>query len=151
MAMVVTILSPILLLFPCVHLLMPYKKRKELRERQVKRGKEEKNVVGVFRQEWFQDPCLVPILVNKELVVSLAIVPLGRLVVNITFRFWGHNEAYESNHFLEQKRKMMTKTTPTSTTNKGEEAKGGCVLCSFQFSFVVGPFFLCFCQAQKAF
>jgi hypothetical protein len=32
---------------------MPYKKRKELRERQVKRGKEEKNVVGVFWQEWF--------------------------------------------------------------------------------------------------
>jgi hypothetical protein len=49
MAMVVTVLSSILPLFPYAHLLMPHKKRKELKERQVKRDKEEKNVVGAFR------------------------------------------------------------------------------------------------------
>jgi hypothetical protein len=41
-----------------------------LRERQVKRDKEEKNVMGVFMQEGFQDPCLVPILVKRGTVVS---------------------------------------------------------------------------------
>ncbi len=48
-AMVVIVLSSILPLFPYAHLLMSHKKRRELKERQVKRDKEEKNVVGVFR------------------------------------------------------------------------------------------------------
>jgi hypothetical protein len=55
-------------------------------------------------------------------IQRLVIVLLG-LLVSLAFRFWGHNEAYESNHFVEQKRKMMTKTTPTSTSNKTTKVK----------------------------
>jgi hypothetical protein len=66
-------------------------------------------------------------------IQRLVIVPLG-LVVSLAFRFCGHNEPYESNHFLEQKRKMMTKTNTNinkQQNNKGEDAKGGWVLCFF--------------------
>jgi hypothetical protein len=55
-------------------------------------------------------------------IQRLVIVPLG-LVVSLAFRFCGHSKLYESNHFLEQKRKMMTKTTPTSTSNKTTKVK----------------------------
>jgi len=87
----------------------------------------EKFIMGHLRKrkEWFQDPCLISILV--------------KLVVNLVFKFWGHDKVYESNHFLEQMKRRKMKTTPTSTNNKSTKVKrprdGG-------FCFVVGPFFL---------
>jgi hypothetical protein len=36
----------------------------------------------------------------------LVLIPLEGLVVSLVFRFWGHNGAYERNHFLEQRRRV---------------------------------------------
>jgi hypothetical protein len=74
------------------------------------------------------------------------------LLVGLIFGFWGHDKSCESNHFLEQRRMMMT-TTPTSTCNKTMKVKrpregGNCVIKLF----CVGGFFffhLHFYQAQK--
>jgi len=40
------------------------------------------------------------------------------LVVSLVFKFWGHDGAYENNHFLEQTKRMMTITTLTIIGNK---------------------------------
>jgi len=34
---------------------------------------------------------------------SLVLIPLGRLAVSLVFIFWGHNWAYENNHFFGSK------------------------------------------------
>jgi hypothetical protein len=66
------------------------------------------------------------------------------LAVSLVSRFWGHDGAYESNHFLEQRRRMMTITT--STCNKTMKVKrpreGGFCVIIFGFYFVVCLFFL---------
>jgi hypothetical protein len=54
--------------------------------------------------------------IRSRLVVSLVVVPIG-LVVSLVSRFWGHGGTYESNHFLGQRRMMMT-TTLASTCNQ---------------------------------
>jgi hypothetical protein len=68
------------------------------------------------------------------------------LVVCLVFRFWGHVGAYESNHFLEQTRRMMTITTLTSINKKTMKVKrpreGGFCVILFVFYFVVGLFLI---------
>jgi hypothetical protein len=78
------------------------------------------------RKERFQDPCSVPISIRKGRVVSLVVVSLG-LVVSLFSKFWGHGEAYESNHFLEQRRRMMTITLASTSNKITKVAKGGWV------------------------
>ncbi len=72
------------------------------------------------------------------LVGSPIIVPLGGLVVNLFSRFSWHGGTYESNHFLEQRRRIMMITTPISTCNTTTKVKrpreDG--FCGFCFSFV---------------
>ncbi len=96
------------------------------------------------KKERFQDPCSVPISIRKGRVVSLVVVPLG-LVVNLDSKFCGHSKTYESNHFLEQRRRMMTTMSQASTSNKITKVKrsrevGFCIFF-FGFCFVLGPFF----------
>jgi len=79
-----------------------------------------------------------------------------RLVISLIFRFWGHDQANESNHFLEQRRRMMMITTLASTCNKTIKVKrpreGGFCVILFGFYFVVGLFFpICLCQPHKFF
>jgi len=101
--------------------------------------KKEKRVLG---------PMFNSSLVKRGLVVSLIVVPL-KYDVNLISGFWGHDKSYESNHFLEQRRMMMT-TTPTSTCNKTMKVKrpregGFCVIklfCGgffFSFAFLSSP------------
>jgi hypothetical protein len=49
---------------------------------------------------------------RNGVVVNLVTISF-RLVVNLVSRFWGLNGTYESNHFLEQTRRMTMTTTPT--------------------------------------
>jgi hypothetical protein len=53
------------------------------------------------RKKGSWDPCSIPILVIRALIVGLITIPL-QLVVSLVSRFWGHIGAYENNHFLEQ-------------------------------------------------
>jgi hypothetical protein len=73
----------------------------------------------------------------KRLVLIL--VPLRGLAVSLVFRFWGHKGAYESNHFLEQRRRMMMTLTLVSIGNKTTKVKrprkGG--FCVFFLGFVL--------------
>ncbi len=75
----------------------------------------------------------------------------------ILFRFSWHDETYENNHFLEQRKKIMTTTSLASTSNnttkvKRLREKGFYVFCFFCFGFVLWwVLFLCFCQAYKFF
>jgi hypothetical protein len=56
--------------------------------------------------------------IKRGLVGNPVVFPLGGLVVNILSRFSWHNGAYENNHFLEQRKRLMTITALTSTCNK---------------------------------
>jgi hypothetical protein len=125
---------PIVNSFPYVQWLTPCKKKKES-----KLGKERqsgKNCSGALkkRKERFQDPCSIPILVRRG------------LVVNLVSKFWGHDEAYESNHFLEQmrRRRMTTTSTSNKTTKVKRPREGG-------FCFVVGLFFFMFLSSPKTY
>jgi hypothetical protein len=51
------------------------------------------------KKEGSWDPCSIPILVIKGLIVGLITIPLG-LVVSLVYRFWGHISAYENNYFF---------------------------------------------------
>ncbi len=54
---------------------------------------------------------------------SLITTPLRGLLVNLFFRFSWHGGTYESNHFLEQRRRIVTTIAPTSTSNKMTKMK----------------------------
>jgi hypothetical protein len=129
--------------FTCYH----HAKRTK-RERQIKRDKEEKFVIGGIHEKGKRGS--YSILVKRGLVGSPIVVPLGGLVVNILSRFGRHNGAYESNHFVEERRRIVTTTTLTSIGNKTTKVKrlregGFCVFCFvFGFCFVVGLFFCIF-------
>jgi hypothetical protein len=56
-------------------------------------------------------------------VGSLITTTLRGLVVNLLSRFSWHGGTYESNHFLEQRRRIVTIATTTSTNNKTTKVK----------------------------
>ncbi len=85
----------------------------------------------------------------------LVLIPLEGLVVSLVFRFWGHNGAYERNHFLEQRRRVTMTSTLVSIGNKTTKVKRPrkgqfCVFC-LGFCFVVSPFFYIFVKPIKFF
>jgi hypothetical protein len=41
----------------------------------------------------FEDPCLVPISIEKGLVVNPIAILVGGLVISLVFRFWRHLKA----------------------------------------------------------
>jgi hypothetical protein len=98
----------------------------------------------------------VPIPIRRGWVVNLVVVPLG-LVESLDSKFWGHDEAYESNHFLEQRKRRMTTTPLASIGNKSTKVKrpkkgGFCFVFFFGFCFVLSPFFLfMFLSSSKSF
>jgi hypothetical protein len=96
------------------------------------------------------------ISVKRVLVGSPVAIPLGRLVINFLSRFSGHGGAYESNHFLEQRRRIVMTTVPTSTSNKAMKLKRlkECGFCAFCFSFIWvlfcgGSFFFTFLPSPE--
>ncbi len=76
------------------------------------------------------------------------LIPLGGLTVSLDFRFWGHNKAYESNHFLEQRRRMTMTSTLVSIGNKTTRVKR---LRKGGFCFVMSSFFYIFVKSIKFF
>ncbi len=114
MVVVIIILLPLLSLLPWAHLLAPCKNK---RERKInEKGQKGKTCSQGFlrkRKEGFQ------FRFNKRgLVGSLVVVPLGGLIVNLLSRFSWHDGAYQNDHFLEQRKRIMTIVAPTSTCNK---------------------------------
>jgi len=85
----------------------------------------------------------------------LVLIQLEGLVVSLVFRFWGHSVAYESNHFLEQRRRMTMPSTLVSIGNKTTKVKrprkGWFCVFFFGFCFVVSPFFYIFVKPTKFF
>jgi hypothetical protein len=85
----------------------------------------------------------------------LVLIQLEGLVVSLVFRFWGHSVAYESNHFLEQRRRMTMPSTLVSIGNKTTKVKrprkGWFCVFLFWVLFCGESFFLYFCQAHKVF
>jgi len=128
------------------------------RKKQVKRDKKEKIVIGGTQEKgnWGS----YSILVKRGLVGSSNVFPLGGLVIYLFSRFGRHNGAYESNYFLEQRRRIVMTMILISTNNKTMKMKrlreGGfvcvCVcVCVLRFCFVMGPFFLTFLSSPKSF
>jgi hypothetical protein len=76
-------------------------------------------------------------------VGSLITTPLRGLVVNILSRFSWHGGTHESNHFWEQRMKIVMTVAPTSTSKKTTKVNrlkedGFCVfLLFFCLSFVL--------------
>jgi len=98
---------------------MPCKKR---RERKIGKEGQRRKICSWGLQEKGKRVSS-SISVKRVLVGSPVAIPLGRLVIrNLLSRFSGHGGAYENNHFLEQRRRIVMTTIPTSTSNKGEEA-----------------------------
>ncbi len=88
------------------------------------------------------------ISVRRGLFGSPIAIPLGRLIINLLSRFSRHNGAYESNHFLEQRKRIVMTIVPASTSNKTTKVKrlkegGFCVVCFsiFWVLFCDGSFF----------
>jgi hypothetical protein len=134
---------------PRVHLLPPRKKNKEkMTSKKGQRGKfcnwghPEKRTKRKKR-------------VKKGLVGSPIVVPLGGLVVNLLSKFGGHNEAYQSNHFLEERRRIVMTTALTSIGNKTTKVKrlrqGGVFFFFLGFVLWWVPFFYIFVKPKKKF
>ncbi len=118
MAVAATTLLPLLPLLPCAHLLVPCERR---RERKIgKEGQRRKNCIWGLQEKGKRG--FSSISVKRVLVGSPVAIPLGRIVINLLSRFSGHSGAYESNHFLEQRRRIVMTTISTTTSNEGEEA-----------------------------
>jgi hypothetical protein len=56
-------------------------------------------------------------------VGSLITTPLRGLLINLFSRFSWHGGTYESNRFLEQRRRIVTTIAPTSTSNQMTKVK----------------------------
>ncbi len=74
----------------------------------IKRDEKEKIIVGDIQEKGKRGSNFISI---RGLVTSLIAIPLGGLVVSLIYTFWGHNGAYESNQFLEQRRRMVMITS----------------------------------------
>jgi len=98
--------------------------------------------MGALKKGGSQDPCSILISTRRGLIVSLI------------FIFWGHDGAYESDHILEQKKRMMMTTTLASICNKTTKVKrpreGGFSINCFWVLFCGGSFiFLCISVKPK--
>lgn len=121
-------------------MLVPHKKWNEkMIGKEGQRGtKRKKNVVGGVQEKGKKGSSSISL--KGGLVGNSFLIPLGALIINLLSRFWGHNEAYDSNHFLEQRMRIVTTVASTSIDNKTMKVKrlkdGG--FCVFVFLFFLG-------------